>query len=303
VIRLGLVGLGKIALDKHLPAIAASGQFELAAASTLGPVPDGVPCRVFPDHQAMLDAVPGIEAVAVCTPPIARHAIARDALLAGKHVLLEKPTTATLAEAEDLACLARETGRVAFASWHSRFNAAVEEAKRVLAGRRVTRMAVEWREDVEKWHPGQDWIWRPGGFGVFDPGINALSIVTEVMPHPLFIRDCRLVVRSGEDTPVAAELRFGATHSADLSATFDWRPAPDLRTIGIDAANGPSVRLSASGRTLDVSGRRIVAEANTEYPRMYRHFAGLIEEGRSDFDLAPLRLVADAFLMATIERA
>jgi hypothetical protein len=41
---------------------------------------------------------------------------------------------------------------------------------------------IVWHEDVRKWHPGQQWIWEPGGFGVFDPGINALSIATRIFP-------------------------------------------------------------------------------------------------------------------------
>ena len=46
----------------------------------------------------------------------------------------------------------------------------------------MKRLLVTWKEDVRHWHPGQQWIWEAGGFGVFDPGINALSIVTKIMP-------------------------------------------------------------------------------------------------------------------------
>ena len=42
-------------------------------------------------------------------------------------------------------------------------------------------MRIDWRESVRKWHPGQEWVWEPGGFGVCDPGINAMSIFTEIM--------------------------------------------------------------------------------------------------------------------------
>ncbi len=50
------------------------------------------------------------------------------------------------------------------------------------AARALTRVGYYLeKEDVRRWHPGQDWIWEAGGFGVFDPGINALSILTEVL--------------------------------------------------------------------------------------------------------------------------
>ncbi|MEX0304004.1 MAG: gfo/Idh/MocA family oxidoreductase, partial [Leisingera sp.] len=51
-------------------------------------------------------------------------------------------------------------GRVLFASWHFRFATGVPAAR---AGPTVI-----WREDVRHWHPGQAWLWQPGGLGVFD---------------------------------------------------------------------------------------------------------------------------------------
>ena len=42
--------------------------------------------------------------------------------------------------------------------------------------RTIRTLTVAWKEDVRIWHPGQAWIWKAGGLGVFDPGINALSI-------------------------------------------------------------------------------------------------------------------------------
>jgi D-galactose 1-dehydrogenase/L-arabinose 1- dehydrogenase len=47
------------------------------------------------------------------------------------------------------------------------------------------RVQLIWREDVRVWHPGQDWLLAAGGFGVFDPAINALSILTRVLPERL----------------------------------------------------------------------------------------------------------------------
>ena len=52
-------------------------------------------------------------------------------------------------------------------------------------------MEILWHEDVHKWHPGQQWIWEPGGFGVFDPGINAFSIATKIFPGGLFVQSRR----------------------------------------------------------------------------------------------------------------
>ena len=105
--RIGVIGLGKIAQDQHLPVIAKSDAFELAAVSSQRGLTVG-DSLAFRDHAELLAKTPELEAVAVCTPPQVRHRIARDALLAGKHVMLEKPPAATLSELSDLERLAAE---------------------------------------------------------------------------------------------------------------------------------------------------------------------------------------------------
>lgn len=61
------------------------------------------------DHRAVM-ADPSIQAVCLAVETSAHHALAREALLAGKHVYVEKPFTSTVAEAEDLKALAEERG-------------------------------------------------------------------------------------------------------------------------------------------------------------------------------------------------
>lgn len=297
-IRIGIVGLGKIAQDQHLPVIAGSPAFQLAAVASQRGLTAGA-ARAYRDHRAMLSDTPDLDAVAICTPPLHRHAIARDALLAGKHVMLEKPPAATLSELADLERLAAERGLVLMTTWHSQYNAGVDEAKRLLAGKAVTRLFVEWKEDVRKWHPGQAWIFAAGGFGVFDPGINALSIVTKIMPQPLFVRDATLSFPANADAPIAAALTFASeVDGADLGAVFDWRPiATDIWEIAVETADGLKLHLAAGGARLSVDGKEAVAETPAEYESIYAHFAELLAQGRSYVDPAPIRLVADAFML------
>ncbi len=191
-IKVAVIGVGKIAQDQHLPVIAGNSNFELVGVvSQRGVSAKGVP--TFPTAAALYAAA-AVDAVAICTPPHVRHAIAREALAAGKHVMLEKPPAATIAEMRDLDEAARAAKRVIFATWHSHYNAAVDEAKARLAGQRLKRLAIEWKEDVRRWHPGQDWIWDAGNFGVFDPGINALSILTKIAPAAMFVKSAKLVL-------------------------------------------------------------------------------------------------------------
>ena len=103
----------------------------------------------------MLDGVPELEAVSLCMPPQFRYDAARTALMAGKHVFLEKPPGATVSEVEDLKALATGNGVSLFASWHSRYAPAVEAARAPWLDQDHSA-AINWKEDVRRWHPNQD---------------------------------------------------------------------------------------------------------------------------------------------------
>jgi len=295
--KIGIVGVGKIVEDQHLPVIAAHPGFELVAVSSQrGIAVAGA--RTFRRPAEMYAAIPDLDAVAVCTPPQVRHAYAREAIAAGKHVLLEKPTTASLSELSDLVAFAAAQKRVLFTTWHSQYNAAVDAAKAALAGRVVKQMAIVWKEDVRRWHPGQKWIWAAGGFGVFDPGINALSIVTKIMPDPVFVTHAALSFPSNCDSPIAASLGFSTPAPFDsLTAEFDWRQTGEQTwEIGIET-DDLSLKLSRGGARLDLNGHLAKEAAPREYQDIYEEFHQLLSEGRSHIDAAPLTLVADAFLI------
>lgn len=296
--RIGIIALGKIVQDQQLPVIAKSDHFELAAVSSRRGLKAG-DALAFTDHSALMAETPGLDAVAVCTPPQARFAIAREALAAGLNVMLEKPPTATISELSDLEDFAAERGRVLMTTWHSQYNRGVDEAKRRLAGKRVTRLFVEWKEDVRKWHPGQAWIWKAGGFGVFDPGINALSIVTKIMPQRVFVKSADLSFPENAEVPIAASLAFTlAGREGDFSAEMDWRPIPeDIWEISVETEDGLELHLSKGGGRLKVNGETTIDEPPAEYEAIYAHFAELLEAGESYVDARPFQLVADAFFI------
>src|SRR5258708_20255383 len=203
-IKIAIVGLGKIGGDKHIRSVKASDEFELIAVASPHGRLDGVPS--FGDIDTLLQAIPDVAAVALCTTPQVRYEIARHALQRGRHVLLEKPPGVTVSEALALTELARQKGVALFASWHSRHARAVEPARVWLAERKILSATITWKEDVRVWHPGQPWIWKAGGLGVFDPGINALSILTKIVPGALALKSAELSFPSNSDTPIAARL-------------------------------------------------------------------------------------------------
>ncbi|MBC8130384.1 MAG: Gfo/Idh/MocA family oxidoreductase [Rhizobiaceae bacterium] len=294
-LRIAIAGVGKIARDQHIPSLARVEGVGLVAACSRNATVKGI--ANFPTIEAMLDGMPEIDAVALCTPPGVRHAYAAAALRAGKHVLLEKPPGATLSEIEPLAAFAAEKGLTLFATWHSRFAPAVDAARRFLADAVIGKVEVEWKEDVRHWHPGQAWIWEPGGLGVFDPGINALSIVTAILPQPIFLTGSTLEFPGNRAQPIAATLAFADGRGLEVSAVFDWRQTgPQTWDIRADTDKGRIV-LSSGGSVLTIDGTVVSNAPEAEYDGIYKHFARLVAEGRSEVDVSPLRHVADAFLL------
>jgi len=291
---IAIAGLGKIARDQHVPAIRADARFRLVAtASPQDNLPD---VQGFVGLAELQAADTGVAAVSVCTTPQVRYQVASLALAGGSHVLLEKPPAATLGEVESLVALAARQRVTLLAAWHSRFACGIEPARAWLAGRRIRTVAVRWKEDVRKWHPGQLWIWRAGGMGVFDPGINALSILTHLLPGPLCVRSAELRVPANCETAIAATLALEGADGLAVGCEFDFRHVGE-ECWDIDVhTDGGLLQLSQGGKLLRIAGEAVATPAGTEYARVYGHFARLIAAGASDVDVAPLRIVADALL-------
>lgn len=297
-IKIAIIGYGKIATDQHVPSIQGNDRFELVASSSRSG--QGV-ARTFTDWRELIRSVEGLEAVAITTPPGPRYEIARECILAGLHCLLEKPPAAGLAEINDLACLAEAQGVTIMTTWHAQDNPAVDAAAKALAGKRIASLDILWHEDVHKWHPGQQWIWEAGGFGVFDPGINAFSIATKIFPGGLFVQSAELSFPENSQTPIAADIIFSSPQAdGPLHANLDFRRSEGEEwTMTIRTADGQTVRLEDGGSKLLVDGQEQAEIGIGEYPDIYRQFVQLIDERRSLVDVAPLRLVADCFLLGS----
>jgi predicted dehydrogenase len=292
---LAIVGFGKIARDQHVAAIAGSSAFELVAIASPHSRLEGVPW--FKDLDALIASSIKVGAVALCTTPQVRFDAARRALEQGLHVLLEKPPGVTVSEVLALVDIAKRSGSVLAASWHSRHARGVEPARAWLSGRAIRRVTITWKEDVRVWHPGQAWIWKAGGLGVFDPGINALSILTEILPAVPALLKARLFYPENCETPIAADLDLAGPGAAPIAANFDFRQTgPQTWDIEVETDRGTLV-LSRGGSVLKTDGREVETPDNGgEYPDVYARFANVVANARIDVDLAPLQLVADAFL-------
>lgn len=297
-IRIGVIGAGKIARDQHLPAIAGSPNFELVAVVS----PEGNDCGVpgFSDVEGLLASGLVMDAVSICTPPLVRADIATRALTGGLHVMLEKPPAVSAKLVEELRQGAGRADKTLMTSWHSRETVAVDKASEWLVDKHITGGTVTWREDVRKWHPGQDWLLSGGGFGVFDPAINALSILTRILPGRLALKNADLAIPANRQAPMEAHLELSHDGEALLECDFSiLQEGLEQWEIEIITEEG-AVRLGDGGNTL--SGREFgsVRHPNMEYPRLYERFSALIRSGECDVDVSPLSLVEDALRIGSI---
>ncbi|MFQ5889896.1 MAG: Gfo/Idh/MocA family oxidoreductase [Gemmatimonadota bacterium] len=132
-IRIGVVGVGRLGAQHArilavMPGARLIGVHDASSERTTA-VADQAGVRAFPNLSQLLREV---EAVVVAVPTVEHAAVARAALLAGCHVLVEKPFTTTLAEADELIDLA-ETRELKLSVGHvERFNSALRAAESYL---------------------------------------------------------------------------------------------------------------------------------------------------------------------------
>ncbi|HEX9883452.1 MAG TPA: Gfo/Idh/MocA family oxidoreductase [Desulfobaccales bacterium] len=130
-LKVGVIGVGYLGRF-HAQKYAGLPETELMGVADLnreraGQVAQELNTRAYQDYRELL---PLISALSVAVPTSAHFAVVRDALTAGCQVLVEKPLTVTVAEADDLVALARERGRILMVGHLERFNSAMEELKR-----------------------------------------------------------------------------------------------------------------------------------------------------------------------------
>lgn len=143
--QVGIIGCGRVAEERHLPAASAVAEVRLAAAADPDPARlDRVAGRYgiaqrFRDYRALLDRR-DIAAVAILTPTPSHAEIALAALEAGKHVLLEKPLALTLAECDQLAARGAASAGKVVVCFNLRWHRLARRARELVAAGALGRV-------------------------------------------------------------------------------------------------------------------------------------------------------------------
>lgn len=303
-LRLALVGGGPGAFigPVHQMAAELDGHFRLvagafsrtAAGQKAGGESYGVdPARSYPDIHALIEGerqrADGAQVVAIATPNASHLAIARAALEAGLAVVSDKPMTATLAEADELAAIVARTGGFYVLTYTYTGYAMVREARALVAAGAIGTVRKAVVEYPQGWlsepieHGGsRQAAWRvdPSVAGAggcsSDIGVHAFNIlefVTGLLAQKLIADlsskpgrtlddDCNVLLRLTGDVPAilhASQIAAGARNGLRLrvwgeSGGLDWsheRPG-ELR---IDRPDGSTTTLHAGAGVLSSAGR------------------------------------------------
>lgn len=302
-IRFGILGCGIIS-PNHARAIDAAGGAVLIGAASrryeqAQQFAQAFSCRAYETYADMLSD-DAIDVVSICTPTGLHFDNARQALLAGKHVLVEKPLCLTLPEADALINLAQARDLSLGVISQSRFSDAAQTIRHLVdsgaAGRPVSAQL------MMRFYRGQDYYdsaaWRgtfagDGGGVIMNQGIHGIDLLCYLMGKPVSVMGyarTRLRNIEVEDT-VAAALEFESGAVAVIDATTCSSPSFNKRfVLGFEKGTvilendaitlwtvpgqcPESCRLSLAGNTSGDNTKVTIAYHTREYGNFIRHIA------------------------------
>ena len=170
---------------------------------------------------------PEIEAVAVATPVRSHFAIAQEALLAGKHVLVEKPLALTTAEAEALIALAEQQRRTLMVGHTFEYNPAVWKIKELIAAGEIGQVYYAYANRVNLGRVQYDVnaLWS-----IAPHDVSILLYLLEAMPLAVSARGATYLSQGVEDV-VFLTLAFPGNVLAHVQAS--WLDPSKVRRLTI----------------------------------------------------------------------
>jgi scyllo-inositol 2-dehydrogenase (NADP+) len=206
IINTGIIGFGNSGQTFLAPFIAANPGFNLKKISTSDPVKAAKAEAVYPDTEIVGDADAiinddTIELVLIGSPNTSHFSLTQQALLAGKHVVVEKPFTITSADADELIALAKQQNRILTVHHNRRFDSGHNTVKKIIASKALGTL-VEYEVHYDRFRrelrPG---AWRekplPGSGILYDLGAHLIDGALELFGTPEAVTCMMLTQRPG----------------------------------------------------------------------------------------------------------
>ena len=186
MIRIGILGCGKIAQVRHIPEYADNKDCELygfynPTRSRAEEMAEKYGGKVFDTAEELLSD-PNIDAVSVCAANYAHAELTIKALKAGKHVLSEKPMATTMADCEAMVAAAKESGKLLMIGQNQRVTAAHMLARKMVE-EGVIGKVISFRTAFGHGGP-ETWAIKPGkDTWFFDKGKAAMGVMADLGIH------------------------------------------------------------------------------------------------------------------------
>ena len=238
-LKVGLIGYGYAGKTFHAPLIAAVPTLELAAvaSSDAAKVHADWPGVTVFATPAELIARDDLDLVVIATPNDTHHRLASAALLAGRHVVVDKPFTVALDDARELVALARQRRRVLSVFHNRRWDGDFMTLRRLVADGALGRV-VEMSSRHDRYRPEVRQRWREGagpGAGLwFDLGPHLADQALQLFGRPRAITLERDLTRDGAlaDDWFHASLRYDRLHVHLHAGMLVAASAPRLAVHG-----------------------------------------------------------------------
>ena len=210
MIRVGIIGCGKIAQVRHLPEYAANPNAEIVAfydknmerAQEMAAQYGG---KVYNSFYELVDD-PNVDAVSICVENRSHAEICTAALYAGKHVLVEKPMAVTLAECESMVAAAERNGRHLMVGHNMRFDPVHRKAKQMLdsgiIGDVITFRTILGNSGPEGWSLEGTWFFdkNKAAMGALsDMGIHKVDLIQYLLGQKVIETTAKVVTLNKRD--------------------------------------------------------------------------------------------------------
>lgn len=264
MIRAGLIGYGLGGMAFHAPLIHAVPELVLAAVVTSRAdlVQERYPqVEVVADVATML-ADPSIELVVVSTPNDTHFPLAKAAIEAGKHVVVDKPFANTIAEAEALVALAEAKGRMLTVFHNRRWDSDFLTLRTLLDQGRLGEITL-YEAHWDRFRPALRDSWHenagPGGGNLIDLGPHLIDQALALFGHPEWVTADLIAQRQGSlvDDYFELTLHYGRMRAVLSSASIVPAPRPRFAVHGTQASfvkhglDPQEAQLRAGGRPDD----------------------------------------------------
>lgn len=295
-LRVGVVGAGGSASVIHLPGYAANHDVEIVGIASLDHDASrkqaekySIP-RVFESADQLIGD-PDVQAISVCTPPATHEPIATQAVRAGKHVLIEKPVSTSLAALDRIRTLARETGVVVDLVHNERFMDFNLKAKDVIRhgslGEIQAIVQFIGTTGPESWTTNAGWFRDPktsGGGVLMDLAVHKIDLAGWLLERPILPGAHAQFEGPVEDV---ASIHLVAEGPVWLTVTASWRGPADeatLLVIGTDAILEGSwtvgrLQVRKGQNTTDIRTEIPWTDEDTSPRRMIRAFVDACATG------------------------